>query len=115
VYTPAGVFYLTNNERFHVVSHIIAGGSVVAVRIRLQRVGAKNRPFYRVVVVDERKKRDGSVIENIGQYQPVTKESAFNVKEERVLDWLKKGAQPTVTVVELLRKNGIWAKHQGSK
>ena len=85
----------------------------MAVKIRLQRVGAKNRPFYRVVVVDERKKRDGSVIENLGQYQPiVVKEDVqFTVKEERVLEWLKKGAQPTLTILNLLKKNGIWAKH----
>jgi small subunit ribosomal protein S16 len=85
----------------------------VAVKIRLQRVGAKNRPFYRVVVVDERKKRDGSVIENLGQYQPIIQkqDAQFAVQEERVLDWLKKGAQPSVTILNLLKKNGIWAKH----
>jgi len=85
----------------------------VAVKIRLQRVGTKNRPFYRVVVVDERKKRDGSMIENLGQYQPIIKKEdvQFTVKEERVLDWLKKGAQPSVTIQNLLKKSGIWAKH----
>jgi small subunit ribosomal protein S16 len=87
----------------------------VALKIRLQRVGAKNRPFFRVVVVDERKKRDGSVVENIGQYQPITKEGTFNIKEERVLDWLKKGAQPSDTVKNLLKKNGVWAKHSQAK
>ena len=85
----------------------------MAVKIRLQRVGTKNRPFYRVVVVDERKKRDGSMIENLGQYQPIIKKEdvQFTVKEERVLDWLKKGAQPSVTIQNLLKKSGIWAKH----
>ena len=85
----------------------------MAVKIRLQRVGAKNRPFYRVVVVDERKKRDGSMIENLGQYQPIIQKEdmQFTVKEERVLDWLKKGAQPSVTIQNLLKKSGIWAKH----
>lgn len=87
----------------------------MAVKMRMQRVGAKNSPFYRVVIVDERKKRDGSIIENIGQYQPLVKGTQFAVKEERVLDWLKKGVQPSVTVKELLKKNGIWAKHLGSK
>ena len=91
------------------------GGHTVALKIRLQRVGAKNRPFYRVVVVDERKKRDGAVIENVGQYQPITKENSFAVKEERVLDWLKKGAQPTLTVQQLLKKCGVWTKHTSAK
>ena len=87
----------------------------MAVKIRLQRVGAKNNPFYRVVVVDERAKRDGSVIENLGQYQQVTGAATqFTVKEDRVLDWLKKGAQPTLTISQLLKKNGIWAKHKGT-
>ncbi|HEY1406498.1 MAG TPA: 30S ribosomal protein S16 [Spirochaetota bacterium] len=87
----------------------------MALKIRLQRVGAKNRPFYRVVVVDERKKRDGAVIENVGQYQPVTKEGNFAVKEDRVIDWLKKGAQPTMTVQQLLKKIGVWAKYTSAK
>jgi small subunit ribosomal protein S16 len=94
-----------------VVVHDISGGTGVAVKIRLQRVGAKNSPSYRVVVVDERAKRDGSVIENLGQYQPISKNAQFTVKEEMVLDWLKKGAQPTLTVLNLLKKNGIWTKH----
>lgn len=84
------------------------------VKIRLQRVGAKNSPSYRVVVVDEREKRNGSVIENLGQYQPVSSGVQFAVKEDRVLDWLKKGAQPTLTISQLLKKNGIWAKHTGA-
>ena len=84
------------------------------VKIRLQRVGAKNSPSYRVVVVDEREKRNGSVIENLGQYQPVSAGTQFAVKEDRVLDWLKKGAQPTLTMTQLLKKSGIWAKHIGA-
>jgi small subunit ribosomal protein S16 len=93
------------------VVHDISGGTGVAVKIRLQRVGAKNSPSYRVVVVDERAKRDGSVIENLGQYQPISKSAQFTVKEDMILDWLKKGAQPTLTVLNLLKKNGIWTKH----
>jgi small subunit ribosomal protein S16 len=93
------------------VVHDISGGTGVAVKIRLQRVGAKNSPSYRVVVVDERSKRNGSVIENLGQYQPISKSTQFSVKEDMVLDWLKKGAQPTLTVLNLLKKNGIWTKH----
>jgi len=86
----------------------------VAVKIRLQRVGAKNKPFYRVVVVDERSKRDGSVIENLGQYQPISTGAQFAVKEDRVLNWLNNGAQPTLTVTQLLKKNGIWAKYRSA-
>ncbi|MGL4369988.1 MAG: 30S ribosomal protein S16 [Spirochaetota bacterium] len=86
----------------------------MAAKIRLQRVGAKNKPFYRVVVVDERSKRDGDVIENLGQYQPVSTGSQFNVQEDRVIDWLKKGAQPTLTMCNLLKKSGIWAKFKSA-
>ncbi len=62
------------------------------VKIRLQRVGTKKRPFYRVVVMDELKRRDGGVVENLGQYQPIIKDGVFNVKEDRVIDCLKRCA-----------------------
>jgi small subunit ribosomal protein S16 len=81
------------------------------VKIRLQRVGAKNSPSYRVIAVDERKKRDGAVLDNLGQYQPISKTAQFTVNEENVIGWLKKGAQPTLTVLNLLKKNGIWLKY----
>ncbi len=82
----------------------------MAVKIRLARGGAKKKPFYQVVVADERFPRDGRFIEQLGQYDPKQDPVLFNVKEERVLDWLNKGAQPTDTVRTLLRKQGIWAK-----
>ena len=82
----------------------------MAVKIRLARGGAKKKPFYQVVVADERFPRDGRFIENLGQYDPKQEPVLFNVKEERVIDWLNKGAQPTDTVRTLLRKQGIWAK-----
>ena len=88
------------------------GGTVVSVKIRLQRVGTKKRPFYRVVVMDERKRRDGSTIENIGQYHPISAGNQFTVNEERVIDWLKKGAQPTATIERLLKKTGVWQKYK---
>jgi small subunit ribosomal protein S16 len=81
------------------------------VKIRLQRVGTKNSPSYRVIAVDERKKRDGAVLDNLGQYQPISKASQFTVNEESIINWLKKGAQPTLTVLNLLKKNGIWSKY----
>lgn len=84
----------------------------MAVKIRLARGGAKKKPFYQVVVADERFPRDGRFIENLGQYDPKLDPSLTNLKEERVLEWLHKGAQPTDTVRTLLRKQGIWAKYK---
>ncbi|MCH5291558.1 MAG: 30S ribosomal protein S16 [Treponema sp.] len=78
------------------------------VKIRLKRFGAKKRPFYRIVVQDARKPRDGKTIEELGVYQPVSpaeKQSAFN--EDRVKYWLSVGAQPTPTVKRILNKNGL--------
>ena len=82
----------------------------MAVRIRLQRVGKKKKPFYRIVAVDSRKKRDGEVIENLGQYQPISGKAQFQIDETKLIEWLKKGAQPTETIESLLKKAGIWQK-----
>ncbi|MBN1957088.1 MAG: 30S ribosomal protein S16 [Desulfuromonadales bacterium] len=82
----------------------------MAVKIRLARGGAKKKPIYRVVVADERFPRDGRFIENLGQYNPRQEESLLDFKEDRALEWLKKGAQPTDTVRRLLRHSGVWAK-----
>ena len=79
----------------------------MAVRIRLKRMGAKKRPFYRIVVADSRSPRDGRFIEEIGIYNPTTEPSVFEVNEEKVKDWLKKGAQPSETVKSLLKKADI--------
>lgn len=87
----------------------------MAVKIRLQRVGKKKMPYYKVVAVDSRKRRDGSFIENLGQYQPVADGEQFNVDEERVISWLKNGAQPTETIEQLLKKSGIWKKFNEAK
>jgi len=87
----------------------------VAVKIRLQRGGTKKKPFYRVVAVDSRKKRDGGVIEFLGRYQPIVDGEQFSVDEERVIKWLGNGAQPTETTMQLLKKAGIWKKFQTSK
>jgi len=87
----------------------------VSVKIRLQRVGTKKKPFYRVVAIDSRKKRDGRVIEFIGRYQPIVKDKQFDVDEEKVLKWLGLGAQPTDTIQQLLKNEGIWQKHISSK
>lgn len=82
----------------------------MSVKIRLQRFGTKKKPFYRVVAVDERKKRDGGVIENLGRYQPIVDGEQFLVDEEKVLKWLNQGAQPTDTILQQLKKAGIWKK-----
>ena len=82
----------------------------MSVKIRLQRVGTKKKPFYRVAAMDSRKKRDGDVIEYLGKYQPIITEKQFVVDEEKVLKWLGQGAQPTDTIKELLKKEGIWQK-----
>ncbi len=79
----------------------------MAVKIRLRRMGAKKAPFYRVVVADSRYPRDGRFIEEIGTYNPLTDPSEFKVDTEKVQQWIKNGAQPTDTVKELLKKNGI--------
>lgn len=82
----------------------------MSVKIRLARGGAKKKPFYQVVVADERFPRDGRFIENLGQYDPKVDPPMLNLKEDRTLEWLQKGAQPTDTVRQLLRKQGLWAK-----
>jgi small subunit ribosomal protein S16 len=80
------------------------------VKIRLRRMGRRNRPFYRVVVTDSRSPRDGKFIEVIGHYNPLTDPATVTIDEEKALKWLRYGAQPTDTVRSLLRKLGIMDK-----
>ena len=87
----------------------------MAVKLRLKRMGARQRPFYRIVAADSRSPRDGKFIEVVGTYQPIYKENNFNVDEEKALKWLNNGAQPTDTVKNLLTKKGIWAKYKNTK
>jgi small subunit ribosomal protein S16 len=87
----------------------------VAVHLRLARAGRHKRPFYRVVAADSRKPRDGRYLEVLGTYDPLKSEGGTAFKTERVLDWLKKGAQPTVTVRTLLKRTGVLAQHQAAK
>jgi small subunit ribosomal protein S16 len=79
----------------------------MAVRLRLTRVGSRKNPVWRVVVADQRSKRDGRVIEIVGHYNAQTNPSTIVLDEERVRDWLSRGAQPTNTVSKLLRIQGI--------
>jgi small subunit ribosomal protein S16 len=79
----------------------------MAVRLRLTRVGSRKNPIWRVVVADQRAKRDGRVIETVGHYNAQTEPSTIVLDEERIRDWLARGAQPTDTVKKLLRTQGI--------
>jgi small subunit ribosomal protein S16 len=79
----------------------------MSVRLRLTRIGGRKNPIWRVVVADQRAKRDGRVIEIVGHYNAQTNPSTITLNEERVRDWLDRGAQPTDTVRKLLRIQGI--------
>ena len=76
------------------------------VKIRLTRLGAKKKPFYRVIVADSRNRRDGRFIEEIGYYDPTKDPVVLKVDDEKAKSWIAKGAQPTETVKALLKKNG---------
>ena len=87
----------------------------MAVKLRLKRMGAKQKPFYRIIVADSRSPRDGRFIETVGTYDPIKKADNITVKEDRVAYWLDNGAQPTDTVKSLLSKTGVWANYKNSK
>ena len=80
------------------------------LRIRLRRVGAKKQPSYRIVVADSRSPRDGSFVDQVGHYDPMTDPETVVIKEDKALHWLGKGAQPTNTAARLLSKAGIMDK-----
>ncbi|MBD3169154.1 MAG: 30S ribosomal protein S16 [candidate division Zixibacteria bacterium] len=82
----------------------------MSVKIRLRRMGAKKRPYYRIVVADSRSPRDGRFIENLGHYHPIFKPARIELHEDKVYDWLKKGALPTDSVNSLFRKIGLMEK-----
>jgi small subunit ribosomal protein S16 len=85
------------------------------VKLRLMRMGATKRPFYRVVVADSRSARDGRFIENIGKYHPLEDPSVVDIDEDRALYWLSQGAQPTEQVRKLLKIEGIWERFVESR
>ena len=87
----------------------------MAVKIRLKRMGKKFAPFYRVVVLDSRKRRDGRVIEEIGIYDPTQEPSLIKIDGERAKYWLGVGAQPSNTVHNLLKITGDWQAFKGLK
>ncbi len=77
------------------------------VRIRLSRVGSKGQPSYRIVVLDREAPRDGRALEILGHYNPRTEPSTIQVKEDRVYDWMSKGAQPSESVVKIFKSIGL--------
>jgi small subunit ribosomal protein S16 len=85
----------------------------VAVKIRLKRIGKIHAPFYRVVIMNSRTKRDGRAIEEIGKYHPTEDPSIIEINSERVQYWLGVGAQPTEQVAALLKITGDWQKFKG--
>ncbi len=85
----------------------------MAVKLRLKRMGTKKRPFYRVVAADSRSPRDGRIIETVGTYNPITEPAEVKIDEEKAMTWLANGAEPTDTVRDLLKRQGILEKiHQ---
>ena len=85
----------------------------MAVKIRLKRMGKIRAPFYRVVVMDSRAKRDGRAIEEIGKYHPTEEPSLIDIDSDRAQYWLGQGAQPTEAVAALLKVTGDWQKYKG--
>ncbi len=79
----------------------------MSVKIRLKRLGAKSKPFWRIVVTDSRNPRDGRFIEEVGYYDPKTNPIRFELKENRITHWLSVGAQPSEVVKSLLKRKGI--------
>ena len=87
----------------------------MAVKLRLKRMGSKQKPFYRIVAADSRSPRDGKFIELVGTYNPVKGSEVVTVDEEKALKWLNNGAEPTETVRNILSKQGIMKKYADSK
>ncbi len=83
----------------------------MAVKIRLRRMGAKKKPFYRVIVADSRSPRNGRFIEEIGYYNPISEPEEVKIDAEKAISWLKNGAQPSDTVKYLLKKSGIYDQY----
>ncbi len=86
----------------------------MAVKIRMKRMGANKRPFYRLVVADSRSPRDGKFIEEIGYYNPLDKEQV-KINDESAVKWLMNGAQPSETVKVLFKKHGVYEKFEEAK
>lgn len=87
----------------------------MAVKLRLTRVGKTKQPQYRVIAADSRRARDGRFIEILGQYNPRQEPSYLKIDNDKAVQWLLKGAQPTERVKKLLEISGAWAQFSASK
>ena len=87
----------------------------MAVKIRLKRMGAKKRPFYRIVVADSRFPRDGRFIEEVGYYNPIEKPAVVKIDKDLAMKWLNNGAIPTDTVRDIFSKEGVMKEFHESK
>ena len=85
------------------------------VRIRLRRTGLRHQPSYRVVVADIESPRDGRFLEIVGSYNPITNPFTFDVKEDRIYEWMSKGAQPSESVVQLFKSAGVLDRYERFK
>ena len=86
----------------------------MAVKLRLKRMGKKKQPTYRVVAADTRSPRDGRFIESIGFYQPRSEPSVVEIDNDKAVEWLRKGAQPSEAVEKLLKISGAWDQFKGT-
>ena len=87
----------------------------MSVKIRMRRMGSKRKPFYRIVVADSRMPRDGRFIEEVGYYNPLTNPDGVKLEEDKIFEWLEKGAQPSDTVRSLLSKAGLVTRYHDAK
>ncbi|WP_017548516.1 30S ribosomal protein S16 [Salinicoccus carnicancri] len=88
----------------------------MAVKLRLTRMGSKRNPYYRIVVADSRSPRDGRIIEQIGSYNPVSKEAEnVTLDEDKALEWLQNGAKPSDTVRNILSNKGVMERYHNAK
>lgn len=85
------------------------------VRIRLRRIGAKNQPSYRIVAADKESPRDGRFLEILGFYNPRTEPATIQLKEDRIYDWISKGAQPSDSVRQVLQSAGFFERFERFK
>jgi len=87
----------------------------MSVKIRMRRMGSKRKPFYRIVVADSRMPRDGRFIEEVGYYNTLTNPDEVKLEEDKIFEWLEKGAQPSDTVRSLLSKAGLMTRYHDAK
>ena len=87
----------------------------MSVKIRMRRMGSKRKPFYRIVVADSRMPRDGRFIEEVGYYNPLTTPDEVKLEEDKIFEWLEKGAQPLDTVRSLVSKAGLMTRYHDAK